>query len=123
MFFYLYFDIHEFPYTLINLILPQISFQQVKGNLKESRFNSVVKIGTPSFLKKIKGKVFNLCQGGSGNNYFHFIFDIIPKIHLLIYKKKLKEVISKIWLLTLIILKIYLKIGSNHRMKLIKIKN
>ena len=75
-----------------NLILPQISFQQVKGNLKESRFNSVVKIGTPSFLKKIEGKVFNLCQGGSGNNYFHFIFDIIPKIHLLIYKKKLKDV-------------------------------
>ena len=36
-----------------NLILPHISFQQINGNLKESKFNSVVKIGTPSFLKKI----------------------------------------------------------------------
>ena len=74
-----------------NLILPYISFQQLNGDLKKSRFNSVVKIGTPSFLKKIKGKVFNLSQGGSGNNYFHFIFDIIPKIHLLTYKKKIKR--------------------------------
>ena len=47
----------------IILILPHISFQQINGNLKESRFNSVIKIGTPSFLKKIKGKVFNLSQG------------------------------------------------------------
>ena len=75
-----------------NLILPHISFQQINGKLKESRFNSVIKTGTPSFLKKIKGKVFNLSQGGSGNNYFHFIFDIIPKIYLLINKKKLNEI-------------------------------
>ena len=75
-----------------NFILPFVSFQQVKGNLRKPAYNSVIKIGTPSFLKRIKGRVFNLCQGGSGNNYFHFIFDIIPKIHLLTIKKKLNVI-------------------------------
>jgi capsular polysaccharide biosynthesis protein len=66
-----------------NLILPFVSFQQIKGKFKSIKYNSVIKHGTPSFVKKIKGKVFNLCQGDSGNNYFHFLFDIIPKIYLL----------------------------------------
>jgi hypothetical protein len=66
-----------------NYILPKISFQQVNGNLTNINNNSVIKHGTHSFQKKIKGKIFNLCQGGSGNNYFHFIFDILPKIYLL----------------------------------------
>jgi len=66
-----------------NFILPKISFQQINGNLTSVNNNSVIKRGTHSFQKKIKGKVFNLCQGGSGNNYFHFIFDILPKIYLL----------------------------------------
>ena len=72
-----------------NFILPLISFQQSKGKIKKPKYNSVIEIGTPSFLKKIKGRVFNLCQGGSGNNYFHFMFDVIPKIHLLIVKKRI----------------------------------
>jgi len=66
-----------------NFILPKISFQQINGNLTNVNNNSVIKHGTPSFQKKIKGKIFNLCQGGSGNNYFHFMFDILPKIYLL----------------------------------------
>ncbi len=75
-----------------NLILPYVSFQQVDGELKSIKYNSVIKKGTPSFIRKIKGKVFNLCQGASSNNYFHFIFDIIPKIYLLSSKINLKEI-------------------------------
>ena len=40
-------------------------------------------------MKKFSGTVLNLAQGGSGNNYFHFFFDIIPKIYLI--QKKLKK--------------------------------
>ena len=32
--------------------------------------------------KKINGKVFSLVQGGSGNNYFHFLFDILTKLKI-----------------------------------------
>lgn len=65
-----------------NLIVPKVSFQQLNGFLKKEKFNSTIHYGTPSFLKKINGTVLNLAQGGSGSNYFHFIFDIIPKITL-----------------------------------------
>ncbi len=75
-----------------NFILPHVSFQQINGRLRGTKYNSVVQKGTPSFVKKIKGKVFNLSQGGSGNNYFHFIFDIIPKIHLLSAKINIKKI-------------------------------
>jgi len=75
-----------------NLILSDVSFQQFKGVLKDISYNSVLKKGTPSFIKKINGKVFNLCQGGSGNNYFHFIFDILPKIYLLNSKIDIKKI-------------------------------
>tara|TARA_B100000900_G_scaffold410328_1_gene427945 strand:- start:98 stop:1198 length:1101 start_codon:yes stop_codon:yes gene_type:complete len=75
-----------------NMIVPKISFQQIKGSLKNIKFNSVINKGTNSFVKKISGCVFNLAQGGSGNNYFHFMFDIIPKIFILKSKKDLSEI-------------------------------
>ncbi len=75
-----------------NLILPKISYQQVFGVLRSYKYNCALTIGTPAFVKKIGGKVFNLCQGSSGNNYFHFIFDIVPKIYLLSSKINLKEI-------------------------------
>jgi capsular polysaccharide biosynthesis protein len=75
-----------------NFILPIVSYQQVNGSFKNIKYNSVLNLGTPSFIKKIKGKVFNLSQGDSGNNYFHFIFDIIPKIYLINSKINLKNI-------------------------------
>ena len=64
-------------------IISEASFQHVDNELKNTNSNSALTKGTPNFKKKIDGTVFNLTQGGSGNNYFHFIFDIIPKIYLL----------------------------------------
>ena len=75
-----------------NFLLPYISYQQINGQFKNFKHNSALKKGTPSFTKKIKGKIFNLCQGDSGNNYFHFIFDILPKIYLLNSKINLKKI-------------------------------
>jgi capsular polysaccharide biosynthesis protein len=75
-----------------NIILPKVSFQQVNGKLMNEKYNSVISKGTPSFIKKIKGKVFNLCQGASGKNYFHFLFDVLPKIYLLSSQIDLKKI-------------------------------
>ena len=65
-----------------NIIIPEISYQQVKGELKSVEFNSCILKGTPRIKKKIKGTVLNLAQGASGDNFFHFLLDIIPKIWL-----------------------------------------
>ena len=65
-----------------NKILPQISYQQISGEHKSVNFNKVYKDGTPRLLKKIKGNVLSLVQGASGNNYFHFLFDVVAKLNL-----------------------------------------
>ena len=75
-----------------NFLLPKLSFQQINGRLKNIKYNSALKKGTTSLIKKFPGTVLNLSQGGSGNNYFHFIFDIIPKVY--ISQKKIKDKVS-----------------------------
>ena len=75
-----------------NFLLPKLSFQQVNGKLSSIKYNSVLKKGTTSLVKKFTGTILNLSQGGSGNNYFHFIFDIVPRIY--ISQKKIKKKID-----------------------------
>jgi|TARA_B110000114_G_C15071367_1_gene389766 capsular polysaccharide biosynthesis protein len=65
-----------------NTIIPNISYQQVGGELKPLNFNKTLISGTPRIIKKFNGKTVTLVQGASGNNYFHFLFDIIPKLIL-----------------------------------------
>ena len=66
-----------------NQIVNTFSYQQVNGKLKSTKFNSMIYKGTPYFKKKFTGKVLSLTQGASGHkNYFHWLFDILPKIKL-----------------------------------------
>mgnify|MGYP001162643947 CR=1 FL=1 len=65
------------------VLIKEISFQQVDGELKDAQYNKVLSEGTPRFLKKINGTVVSLVQGVSGINYFHFLFDIIPRLKLI----------------------------------------
>ena len=80
----IYTDMHQ-NVSIINKdnILSEASFQHIDNRLKNVNFNSSLINGTPKFKKKFNGTIFNLTQGASGNNYFHFIFDILPKIFLL----------------------------------------
>ena len=75
-----------------NFILPEISYQQVNGELKNTNYNSVVYKGTNKILRTKNGKIFCLAQGGSGNNYFHFLFDIITKLKIYQEKYSLSEI-------------------------------
>ena len=75
-----------------NFIIPEISYQQVNGELKKVNYNSVVYKGTNRILKTRNGKIFCLAQGGSGNNYFHFLFDIITKLKIYQEKYSLSEI-------------------------------
>ena len=46
--------------------------------------NFVIKNGTPNLIKKINGNVFSLLTGGAGkNNYWHWLFDVLPRIGIL----------------------------------------
>ena len=76
-----------------NTLYNEASFQQISGELKDAEENIVLTKGTPRIKKKIEGRVFSLVQGASGNkNYFHWLFDILPKIKLCSEHYLLKEI-------------------------------
>ena len=80
----IYTDLNEHVAFIKNHhIIPEISFQQIKGILRNIKYNRVLDEGTPYFIKKFKGTIFSLVQGGSSNNYFHFLFDIITRLRIL----------------------------------------
>ena len=86
-------DIHQ-NVSIINKdnILSEASFQHFDNQLQKISYNNALINGTPKLKKKISGTIFNLTQGSSGNNYFHFIFDIVPKIFLLEQKIPILEI-------------------------------
>lgn len=59
----------------------------------ECKKNIVFEKGTPKFKKKIKGSVFSLLTGGAGNsNYWHWLFDVIPRFAIVEKKISLDEI-------------------------------
>ena len=75
-----------------NTIIPNISYQQINGELKSSEFNRILKVGTPRFKKVVKGSIFSMVQGASGNNYFHFLFDVISRLKMCEEEYKLSNI-------------------------------
>jgi len=75
-----------------NCLFKKTSFQQRNGKLLNPRFNSVLKIGTPRIKKKFKGSVLNLTQGASSVNYFHWLFDMLPKIFICSKNYNIKKI-------------------------------
>ena len=58
---------------------------------EECKHNIVFKKGRPRFKKKLNGKIFSLLTGGGGNqNYWHWLFDVLPRLGIL--EKSVKDV-------------------------------
>lgn len=79
-------------YISENLIIPKVSYQQNKNIVSSVKFNSSLKYGTPKFKKYFKGNIFSLLQGSSGSNYWHWLYDIMPKIEILYKIGYLKKI-------------------------------
>ena len=80
--------IHDTGIILDNKIIDEPSFQ-LRYKLGSKIYNSkiseniVFEKGTPRFQKKINGKVLSLLTGGGGNdNYWHWLFDVLPRLNL-----------------------------------------
>jgi len=66
-----------------NTILDNFSYQTHNGLILPLSKNACVDKGTPRLKKYFKGNTLNLAQGASGHtNYFHWLFDILPKIKI-----------------------------------------
>ena len=82
--------IHDTALIKENKIIEGPSFQLRNNYNTDCLNNSVIKNGTPRLRKKVKGTVLSLLTGGGGNsNYWHWLFDVLPRIE--IYKKKNKN--------------------------------
>ena len=80
-------------FILKNNIVDGPSFQHRKGKNADVVKNIVMTKGTPRLKKKIKGTVFSLLTGGGGNsNYWHWLFDVLPRINILENKINLQSI-------------------------------
>lgn len=84
--------IHNTAFIHNNAIVDGASFQLrnfVNSNIKN---NKVLTQGTPRILKKIPGFTLSILTGGGGNNnYWHWLFDVLPRIGLVEKKFSLKS--------------------------------
>ena len=85
--------IHDTAILLENKIVEGASFQ-LRGNKNESaKHNIVFEKGTPRKLKKLKGVVLSLLTGGGGNNnYWHWLYDVLPRLKLCEEIHQIKDV-------------------------------
>ena len=76
--------IHDTAIIKNNKIIEGPSFQYRDNKNDKCETNSVFTKGTPRFKKNIKGTVFSLLTGGGGNsNYWHWLFDVLPRLFIL----------------------------------------
>ena len=67
-----------------NKIIEGPSFQIRDAKFAEINENIVLSKGTSRIKKKINGVIFSLLTGGAGNfNYWHWLFDVLPRIKIL----------------------------------------
>ena len=76
-----------------NKIIEGPSFQHRNPKNGDISENIVFQKGTPKIKKKIKGSVFSLLTGGGGNaNYWHWLFDVLPRVKILESKMNLSDI-------------------------------
>ena len=76
-------QVSNVAYINNNNILNGPSIQFKNNILSDISNNIAVKSGTTRFAKKINGKVLSTLTGGGGNNnYWHWLFDVLPRIFL-----------------------------------------
>ncbi len=76
--------VHDTAIIKNNKIIEGPSFQYRENINVDCKSNIVLTKGTPRIKKNIKGTVFSLLTGGGGNsNYFHWLFDVLPRLFIL----------------------------------------
>jgi len=75
--------IHDTAIIFKNKIIEGASFQLRDNKNVKCEENVVFTKGTPRIKKNISGTVLSLLTGGGGNsNYWHWLFDVLPRIEI-----------------------------------------
>jgi len=90
--------IHDTGIILDDKIIEEPSFQlryKPGSRIYNSQIsnNVIFTKGTPRFLKNLNGVAMSLLTGGAGNNnYWHWIFDVLPRLSLASQYVNLKDI-------------------------------
>ena len=85
--------IHDTAIMLENKIIEGPSFQLRYNNNSPISNNIVFKKGTPRKLKNLNGITVSLLTGGAGNNnYWHWLYDVLPRFKLCEKIRKLEQI-------------------------------
>ncbi len=75
--------VHDTAVIIDNKIIEGPSFQLRNNNNSIIGNNIVFQKGTPRKLKSLNGTVLSLLTGGGGNsNYWHWLYDVLPRLDL-----------------------------------------
>lgn len=75
--------VHDTAIIIDDYIIEGPSHQLRPVNNSNVEENVVFHKGTPRIKKKLNGNVLSLLTGGAGNdNYFHWLFDVLPRLAL-----------------------------------------
>lgn len=76
--------VHTFGVIKNQYLIDGPSYQFIDNNLSDIKKNKILRIGTPRKLFYLNGKILSLLSGGgANNNYFHWLYDVLPRLHLL----------------------------------------
>ena len=85
--------IHNFGIIKDKYLIDGPSYQYINNNLSHIRKNKILENGTPRKMIYLKGSVLSLLSGGGANkNYFHWLFDVLPKLYLFEQVHSLKKI-------------------------------
>ena len=80
-------------FIIENKIIQGPSFQHRNPKNARVEENVVFQKGTPKIKKNLNGSVFSLLTGGGGNaNYWHWLFDVLPRLKILETKERIEEI-------------------------------
>jgi capsular polysaccharide biosynthesis protein len=69
------------------------SYQIKNNNFSSIKNNKILQIGTPRIIRKLKGTIFSMLTGGGGNeNYYHWLFDVLPRLRMIENKVPIKNI-------------------------------
>ena len=87
--------IHDTAFIKSNKIIDGPSFQIRNLINSDVKNNKVITFNTPRFKKKLSGSTLCILTGGAGNNnYWHWMYDVLPRLAIIQkkYKKSLPSV-------------------------------
>jgi capsular polysaccharide biosynthesis protein len=70
----------------------ECSFQHRNNRIIGPIYNPVIQFGTPKIKRNYTGTVLSLVQGASGENYFHWMMDVLPRIKIFLQHYKIKDI-------------------------------